>query len=130
VGHAWGIKYGKESGLSNFRSHFVCNTDLNGDMTEFVFLFEDGSLSTEYDEDAEGVLLSGFGDGTFRVVSQDEHDHFSWLTLYLMGLVGPEEVPPVHILEGLELDSLGRVTADSVTTVTIDELMAAEGGGC
>jgi hypothetical protein len=45
-----------------------------------------------------------------------------------MGLVGPDEVPPVHVLTSPNMTDLNRITAASVRTITIQELMQAAGG--
>jgi hypothetical protein len=45
-----------------------------------------------------------------------------------MGLIPPEEVPPIHILESPNLSDPKRITATSARTITIDDIIAAEGG--
>lgn len=50
------------------------------------------------------------------------------LELYVMGLIPPEEVPPIHILTTPNLSSPQSITAASVRAVTIGEIMQAEGG--
>jgi hypothetical protein len=45
-----------------------------------------------------------------------------------MGLIPPEEVPPMHVLTNPDLSDAGHITAASVRTITIQDVIAAEGG--
>jgi hypothetical protein len=124
LGHAWGIKYGSSLGLVSDTdeggvslSHWDEASDINGLMQEFVF--------------ADGLAghLVDNGDGTYRIVPQaPDAEAFAPLELYLMGLIPPEEVPPVHRLVDPDYSDPNRVTAEQVETITIQQLMAAEGG--
>lgn len=54
------------------------------------------------------------------------------LELYLMGLAGPEEVPPIQVAVGAEYmgeteEGLRRFHADRLVTVTIEDIIAAHG---
>jgi hypothetical protein len=68
------------------------------------------------------------GDDTWHLTSNKEVVRYSPLELYAMGLIPPDEVPPMHVLTGPDLSSPGRITAASVRTVTIDDIIAREGG--
>ena len=124
LGHAWGINYGSSLGLVGTIGDGGVNlsqwdeaSDINGLMQEFVF--------------ADGVVghLVDNGDGTYRVVPQaPDAEAFAPLELYLMGLIPPEEVPPVHRLINPDYSDPNRVTGEQVETITIQQLMAAEGG--
>jgi hypothetical protein len=50
------------------------------------------------------------------------------LDLYLMGLIPSKEVPPIQILKNPNITDHLRVTAESVATITIQDLIAKEGG--
>ena len=65
---------------------------------------------------------------TWRLVRNTTTEPYSPLELYVMGLIPAEEVPPIHILTNPDLSNTLEITADSVRTVTIEEIMAAEGG--
>ena len=124
LGHAWGINYGSSLGLVGNASeggvnlsHWDEASDINSVMQEFVFA-----------DDVVGHLVAN-GDGTYRVVPQaPDAEAFAPLDLYLMGLIPPEEVPPVHKLVHPDFSDPSRVTAEEVETITIQQLMAAEGG--
>jgi hypothetical protein len=124
LGHTWGINYGSSLGLVGDTaeggvnlSHWDEASDINGAMQEFVFA-----------DDVVGHLVDN-GDGTYRIVPQaPDAEAFAPLELYLMGLIPPEEVPPVHRLINPDYSDPNRVTAEQVETITIQQLMAAEGG--
>jgi hypothetical protein len=124
LGHAWGINYGSSLGLVSTTgdgglnlSHWDEASDISGVMQEFVFA-----------DDVVGHLVDN-GDGTYRVVPEaSDAEAYAPLDLYLMGLIPPEEVPLVHRLIDPDYSDPNRVTADQVETITIQQLMAAEGG--
>jgi hypothetical protein len=72
--------------------------------------------------------LAANGDGTWRLVSPDENERYSPLELYAMGLLPAAEVPDAHVLSGVDLTDPERITASSTRTVTIDDIIAAQGG--
>jgi len=116
IGHAWGVRLGYSLGLVE-GGHWVAEADVNGQMS--LFVSTDGTV---------GHLVDN-GDGTWRVEPENA-DTFPYppLELYVMGLIPPEDVPPVHILVNPDYSDPQRVTAEEVITITIDQLMAAEGG--
>ena len=57
-----------------------------------------------------------------------EVERYSPLELYLMGLIPPDEVPPMHILTNPDFSRAGHITSASVRTITIQDVIAAEGG--
>ncbi|MBN2357464.1 T9SS type A sorting domain-containing protein [candidate division KSB1 bacterium] len=120
VGHMWGMRLGVGLGLLQYAGgpldrygHWRAEADINGQMSCFV----------------DGKTIVDNGDGTWRLNPQDPiYMPYSPLELYIMGLLPANEVPPVHILFDPDYSDPNRVTADSVKTYTIDEIMAAEGG--
>lgn len=120
VGHRWSafFGYGLELCGESPDSHWLEDTDIGGQMGKFVLL--PGGRS--------GQLVDN-GDGTWRVERQpDDNNLYSKLDLYLMGLIPPGEVPPVHKLIKPNYSNPDRVTAKEVKTYTIEQLMDAEGG--
>jgi len=70
------------------------------------------------------------GDGTYTSVGM--RDNFSQLDLYLMGLAGRDEVAPMTLLVVPEVDAkrlpeTGVTISATPKTVTIDDIIAAEG---
>lgn len=119
VGHAWGIDIGKSLGLVTNKHHWVANSDTYGQMTEFYFY--KGNYYKFIDN----------GDGTFKAVKNIDMENVQYtpLTLYVMGLLPPEEVPPVHILEGeIDFSNLNKVKPERVKEITIWDVIKAEGG--
>jgi len=75
------------------------------------------------------------GDGTYTQLDRDYYSPakgYSWLGLYLMGLAGPDEVPPFFILRNLkrtgqqDADGHPSYTGDR-TDITIQDVIAAMG---
>ncbi len=126
IGHAWGFLLGHDLGLIEDYyegaryGHWADNTDIGGQVGAFLFT-----------DETFGQLKSN-EDGTFRLLDGDEIQEktfpYSKLALYAMGLIPPEEVPPVHILINPDYSDLNRITAERVDTITIEQIMAAEGG--
>jgi hypothetical protein len=114
IGHTWGAFVGVEQGISN-GVHWSGSTDIAGVMSEGY-------------ESPEGLhFFRANGDGTYNASYFEEV--FSPLELYLMGMVPADKVPDVHVLIDPNLSDLERVTAQRVDTYTIDDIMAAAGGG-
>ncbi|MCP4687108.1 MAG: hypothetical protein GY859_03600, partial [Desulfobacterales bacterium] len=69
-------------------------------------------------------------DGTFT--SSKGYLYYSPLDLYLMGLIPPAEVPPMLLIDNPDIDpnrmtEAGITISGEKTTVTIDDIIAAEG---
>lgn len=85
--------------------------------------------------DSDASLLYGSnwhnnGDGTFTAL--EVANSFSPLDLYLMGMIGKQEVPPMTLIENPDIDArqlpqAGVTIAGSSSTVTIEDIIAAEG---
>jgi hypothetical protein len=123
LGHAWGVNIGRSLDLMDVSNgtlmlgHWNDMADIQGQMGRYYFA-EDGSIGHFADN----------GDGTWRLVANTEVEPYSPLELYLMGMIPPEQVPPIHILTDPNLTDPQRITAASYQTVTIDQIMQAEGG--
>jgi hypothetical protein len=87
VGHRWVLGFGRSLGLSD-GVHWDANTDIGGQMASFVFL--PGGRTGRLTDNA---------DGTWRVERDPANrEPYSKLDLYLMGLLPPAAVPPLHKL--------------------------------
>jgi hypothetical protein len=120
IGHSWGPAIGYSLGLLEHpgnQSHWNRMTDIGGQMGYFFV-----------DPGGEAGKFAYNGDDTWHLVSNREIPPYSPLELYVMGLIPPEEVPPIHILESPDLSDPERITAASYQTITIEQIMAAEGG--
>jgi len=123
IGHAWGMRIGYSLGLADSNppperyGHWLAEADIAGQMSQFVF---SGPIV--------GKLTSN-GDGTWCLAQQSSGtEPYSPLELYVMGLIPPEQVSPLHRLVNPNYSNPQRVTAQQVVTVTIQQIMAAEGG--
>jgi len=120
VAHSWGAAIGSSLGLLEYagnQSHWNRMSDIAGQLGYYYF--------------SPGGDIGHFaynGDGTWHLVSNRTVEPYTPLELYIMGLIPPEEVPPVHILQSPDLTDLERITAASYQTITIEQIMAAEGG--
>ena len=120
LGHTWGMRLGMQAGIVdgvvgvNARyGHWVAETDINGQMNAFI----------------NGCTLQDNSDGTWKLKPQDRyHFPYSPLELYVMGLIPASQVPSVHLLKKINTSDPMRVTADSVSTWTIAQLITLEGG--
>jgi len=120
IGHTWGMRTGFAAGIvlgsaeaGALYGHWLAETDIDGMMNYFI----------------NGHTLEDKGDGSWRLKPQNpDFRPYSPIELYTMGLIPPEEVPPIHILHNPDTTDPEHVTADSVTTVTMDEIIALEGG--
>jgi hypothetical protein len=119
MGHTWGLFLGESLGLvdTTYGGHWNASSDIGGVMGAY---YSDGAGNYGH--------FSYNGDETWSWISNFEKSPFSPLELYAMGMIPPEEVPPVHILQSPNLANLTRITAASYTTLTIDQIAAAEGG--
>lgn len=120
-GHMWGVRAGFSTGLVDGLAgadqrygHWLEHCDIDGKMSGYV-----GSKR-----------LVAAGEGTWRLRDQSATSElFSPLELYIMGLIPPADVPPIHILHNPNYTDPNHVTCRSYTTVTIADIMSAEGGG-
>jgi hypothetical protein len=121
IAHAWGADIGESLGLvDEDGQHWNDLSDIGGQLGAYYFR-----------EDGQAGSFSYNGDGTWRFVDSiesQESDPYAPLELYIMGLLPPGEVPPIHVLSNPDFSDLDRVTAQSYSTVTIEDIMAAEGG--
>jgi len=107
----------------------------NPDGTLNTALLGKDSAHWSYLLDSKGSLMYGSGwinnnDGTFTATAKQSA--FSPLDLYLMGMIPKEQVPPVLLIENpavdkTQLPSLGATVTGTTKTVTIDDIIAAEG---
>lgn len=120
-GHMWGVRAGFSTGIVDGLAgadqrygHWLENCDIDGKMSGYV-----GSKR-----------LVAAGEGTWRLRDQSATSElFSPLELYIMGLIPPSDVPPIHILHNPDYTDPNHVTCNSFTTVTIADIINAEGGG-
>jgi hypothetical protein len=122
IGHTWGMNLGSGLGITEPQEgypsgHWNARSDIGGQMSAYYF-----------DNAGHVGHFRDNGDGTWTLISNLEREPYSPLDLYAMGLIPPEEVPPIHILQAPNLSDLKRVTAASYRTITIDQIMNAEGG--
>ncbi|MBI4730929.1 MAG: hypothetical protein HY781_02155 [Chloroflexi bacterium] len=121
VAHTWGAAIGQSLGLINEdwdvnQGHWSEMTDIEGQLGAYYF-------------DPSGAIghFAYNGDDTWRLIPNYEVEPYSPLELYIMGLIPPEEVPPVHILNAPNTTDQSSIAA-SYQTVTIDQIIQAEGG--
>jgi hypothetical protein len=121
--HSWGAAIGSSLGLLAHHGHGI-NQGHWSNMSDIA-----GQLGAFYFADSGDVGRFAYnGDETWHLVSNREVPPYSPLELYIMGLIPPEEVPDVHILQSPDLSEPERITAASYQTITIEQIMAAEGG--
>jgi hypothetical protein len=121
VAHTWGASIGVSLGLIEEGQrgyyHWSALSDIGGQLGAYYFS-SDGRVGH----------FAYNGDGTWRLIPNSENEPYAPLELYIMGLIPPEEVPPIHILTSPNLSNPQRITAASVRTVTIEDILQAEGG--
>jgi hypothetical protein len=120
IGHTWGAELGASLGLlGNDPSshHWNALADMQGQMGSYYF-------------NASGAVghFAFNGDGTWHLISNSDNEPYSPLELYMMGFIPPDEVPPIHILQSPNLTDPNHITAASYRTITIQDIMNAEGG--
>ena len=122
LGQAWGVRLGLSLDLATGapdgrQGQWSPWSDVNGQ--ESSLLLEGGM---------NGYLVYN-GDGTWRVEPDKWGTKpYAPLELYAMGLIPPGQVPAVHVLAGADYANRQRITARQVRTITIEPIMAAEGG--
>lgn len=124
IGHSWAADFGQAFDLTYcercYGNHWNPYSDIAGQMAAYIF-HPEVPLGSGHLMDNE--------DGTWRIEREPaDNTLYSKLDLYLMGLIPPEEVPPIHLLINPDFSDPQRVTAQRVETYTIEQLMAAEGG--
>jgi hypothetical protein len=122
IGHTWGMSIGQSLGLIHetyavAQGHWSEYADIQGQMGAYYF-------------DPGGAIghFAYNGDETWHLIANTEVEPYSPLELYVMGLIPAEEVPPIHILTAPNLSDPMHITAASYRTVTIEQMMQAEGG--
>jgi hypothetical protein len=127
--HAWGTDLGKSLGLIDtdsifdgftFEGHWNEYTDIGGQLQYFYVdsIYGSGHFTS-----------NGNGTWTFTdKIKGNMNQPYSPLELYIMGLIPPKEVPPVHILSNPKFYSQSRVIPESYKTITIEDIMRAQGG--
>lgn len=126
IGHAWTADIGEslnlcrvENAFGTIGNHWNYKSDIGGQMADFY------PHPNAYG--GAGHLIDN-GDGTWRIERDPANMLFSMLDLYCMGLVPKEDVPPIHILDDIDDTDHLAITASSVETITIDDIITAEGG--
>ncbi|OGO08691.1 MAG: hypothetical protein A3K46_06340 [Chloroflexi bacterium RBG_13_60_9] len=123
IGHTWGMHIGAPLGLMEswqgevMLGHWNGMTDIGGQMSAYYF-----------DKAGHVGHFHYNGDETWSLISNIEREPFSPIDLYVMGMIPPEEVPPIHILQSPNFTDPNRITAASSQTVTMDQVVKAEGG--
>ncbi len=129
LGHIWGMDIGKSLGLvdnSNLyhgisvMGHWYENADIGGQMGLFYDDKTFGAGSFQYNGNETWSYVDN--------ITVNTNQPYSPLELYVMGLIPPEEVPPVHILTEPNIYDKKTVRAQSYTAITIEDIMRAEGG--
>ncbi len=108
---------------------------LKPDLTLSMALLGKDSAHWSYLLDTKGSLMYGSGwrdngDGTFTATAGQSV--YSPLDLYLFGMIPKEQVPAMLLIDNAAIDptqhpQLGSTVAGTATTVTIDDIVAAEG---
>ncbi|MEJ5225128.1 MAG: choice-of-anchor X domain-containing protein, partial [Anaerolineales bacterium] len=128
IGHMWGVQIGSKLGLTQADRtdfldayHWNVNSDTGGQMQ--LFYIGDSGF---------GHFVPNSDGSTWRFVdniSVNADQPYSPLELYVMGLIGPEEVPPIRIFTSPpDMTDSQRVTVAAYKTITIQDIIEAEGG--
>lgn len=122
VAHTWGSAIGQSLGLVDEQypvnqGHWNAMADMQGQLGAYYF-----------DPGGEVGHFAYNGDETWHLVSNSDIEPYSPLELYIMGLIPSGEVPPIHLLQSPNTGDLNRITAASYRTVTIADILQAEGG--
>ena len=107
----------------------------NSDGTLNTSLLGKDSAHWSYLLDSKGSLMYGNGwkdnrNGTFT--STTVNNNYSPLDLYLMGMIPKSQVPPMLLIDNTSIDktklpNIGDTIIGTAKTVTIDDIVAAEG---
>ena len=122
-GHSWMVGIGRLLGLMH-------ETDPNVQMGHWNKMADmQGQMGYYYFDDSGAVGHFAYnGDETWRLILNTTVEPYSPLELYLMGLVPPEEVPDIHILQYPDVSDPQHITAASYKTVTIENIIESTGG--
>jgi len=124
IAHTWGAAIGQSLGLiyktgdyQVIQGHWDPMSDICGQLGNYYF-------------DPSGSIghFSYLGEETWELISNRTVIPYSPLELYIMGLIPPEEVPDIHILHSPDTNDIKHITAASYETITIEDIIAAEGG--
>ena len=123
IGHFWCADLGESLNLTRcadcYGNHWNPLSDIGGQMCAFLF----------HPDLVYAGHLNDNGDGSWRIERDpDDNEPYSNLDLYAMGIIPSTDVLPIHLLVNPDLTDYTRVTAESVITYTIDDIIAAEGG--
>jgi hypothetical protein len=117
IAHAWGVNLERSLGLHGDCCHWNPLSDVGG------------QLVLGFSQDGNVGLLQNNGDNIWRLDQRETYARqYSPLELYLMGLIPPNQVPPVHVLTNPNASNPQRITAATVRTLTIDDIIKAQGG--
>jgi hypothetical protein len=124
IGHCWCADIGESLNLTRctgcYGNHWNPLSDIGGQMSMAI-----SNPDVKY---GSGHLKDN-GDGTWRIERDpSDNDLYSSLDLYAMGLIPSTEVMPVHLLFNPDLTDHLKVTADSMITYTIEDIITDEGG--
>ena len=95
------------------------------------YIYARWTPSVIYADGKTSIKLEDNGDGTYKatiIPDQLSNHPFTKLTLYMMGLVPPDEVPPAMFLTEPDYPNYDRIPASKFDSYTIDEIIAANGG--
>jgi hypothetical protein len=124
IAHTWGAAIGQP--LRLLQDYYSASTN-QGHWNHLADM--EGQLGGYYFDDSGAIgHFSYAGDDTWTLIPNREPEPYSPLELYTMGLIPPEEVPPIHILSAPDTSNIETITAASYQTVTIEDIIAVEGG--
>lgn len=129
VMHRWSAFAAQSLGWLDGIGHFIANSDVNGIM-DLELTDSSGFIVSRDDAPFLPTDLIANGDGTFRLQARpgEFNATFAPISLYLAGFIPSTQVSPTQLLGGtIDLSDPGRVTATSVTELTIADVLALEG---
>ena len=129
VMHRWSAHAAAALGWLDGEGHFVANSDING-MMDLQLQESGGSLVKREDAPFLPVDLVANGDGTYHLEARPGEflGTFAPISLYVAGFIPASQVPRMRILGGtIDLSNPDRVTATSVTEITVEDVIGLEG---
>jgi hypothetical protein len=124
IGHAWGIRIGEAQGLKFSGNDCAYHNTYGWHISEYSNQVGQMAAFPQLD-------LKSNGDGTYKVTQVGDRETdatYAPLTLYLMGMIPPEDVPPVMILRNENYPDYDSIPKSEFDIFTIEEIMAANGG--